>query len=93
MKVRWLGEAVTDLKALRTYIAHDNPTAAAEVARRIREAVRILAVYPAAGRPGRVPHTREFVISGTPYILPYRVRADAVEILCVLHAARKWPDR
>ena len=93
MKVRWLDEAVTDLKALRTYIAHDNPTAAAEVARRIREAVRILAVYPAAGRPGRVPHIREFVISGTPYILPYRVRADAVEILCVLHAARKWPDR
>ena len=93
MKVRWLDEAVTDLKALRTHIAHDNPSAAAEVAQRIREAVRILADYPAAGRPGRVPHTREFIISGTPYILPYRVRADAVEILRVLHAAQQWPDR
>lgn len=92
MRVRWLDEAVTDLQALRTYIAHDNP-AAAEVAQRIREAVRIMADYPAAGRPGRVPHTREFIVSGTPYILPYRVRADAVEILRVLHAAQKWPDR
>ena len=93
MKVRWLDEAVTDLKALRTYSARDNPAAASEVARRIREAMRILADYPAAGRPGRVPHTREFVISGTPCVIPYRVRADAVEILRVLHAAQKWPDR
>jgi toxin ParE1/3/4 len=93
VKVRWLDEAVTDLKALRTYIAHDNPAAAAEVAQRIREAVRILADDPAAGRLGRVPHTREFVVSGTPYILPYRVRGNAVEVLRVLHAAQKWPDR
>ena len=93
MKVRWLDEAVTDLKALRRYIAHHNPGAAAEVAQRIRESVRILTEYPAAGRPGRVPHTREFVVSGTPFILPYRVRGDTVEILRVLHAAQKWPDR
>ncbi len=93
MKVRWLDEAVLDLKAVRAYVARDNPAAAAEVAQRIREAVRILAAYPAAGRAGRVPHTREVVVSGTPYILPYRIKANTVEILRVFHAAQKWPDR
>ncbi len=93
MKVRWLDEAVLDLQAVRAYIARDNPAAAADIARRIREAVQILTDYPAAGRVGRVPHTREVVVSGTPYILPYRIKADAVEILRVLHAAQKWPDR
>jgi len=93
VKVRWLDEAVLDLKSLRTYIARDSRAAAAEVAQRIREAVRILSDYPAAGRAGRVPHTREVVVSGTPYILPYRIKANTVEILRVLHAAQKWPDR
>ncbi len=93
MKVRWLDEAVLDLKAVRAHIARDNPAAAADIAHRIREAVRTLTNYPATGRVGRVPHTREVVVSGTPYIIPYRIKANAVEILRVLHAAQKWPDR
>jgi toxin ParE1/3/4 len=61
------------------------------VAQHIREAVAILRDYPAAGRPGRVPNTRELTITSTPYILPYRVRGEMVEILRVLHGARKGP--
>ena len=56
-----------------------------------RPAVELLATHPASGRIGRVPGTRELVITGTPYIVPYRVRGDAVEILRVFHGARKWP--
>lgn len=91
MRVRWLDQAIEDLKAVRTHIARDNP-AAADVAQRLRAAVKMLGDYPAAGRPGRVPNTRELVIAGTPYILPYRVRAESVEILRVLHAAQQWPE-
>ncbi len=93
MRGRWLDEAVLDLKAFRVYVARDDPAAAADIARRIREAVQILAEYPGAGRVGRVPHTREVVVSETPYILPYRIKANVVEVLRVLHAAQKWPDR
>jgi toxin ParE1/3/4 len=67
--------------------------AAARMVERIASAVDQLARYPALGRPGRVPGTRELVISGTPYIVPYRVRRDVVEILRVFHAARKWPAK
>ena len=92
MRVRWLDQAVEDLKAVRGYITRHNPSAAADIAQRIREAVQILGDYPAAGRAGRVPNTRELVVSGTPYILPYRVRAETIEILRVLHGAQQWPE-
>ncbi|MDP2196877.1 MAG: type II toxin-antitoxin system RelE/ParE family toxin [Rhodocyclaceae bacterium] len=45
------------------------------------------------GRPGRVPGTRELVVTRFPYILPYRVREQAVEILRIFHTSRKWPQR
>jgi toxin ParE1/3/4 len=45
------------------------------------------------GRLGRVPGTRELVIPETPFILPYRIQRDSIEILAVIHGARKWDDR
>jgi toxin ParE1/3/4 len=92
VRIKWLDQAVEDLKAIRTFIARNNPSAAAEVAQRIRSAVKLLAHYPAVGRPGRVPDTRELVVTGTPYVVPYRVRAERVEILRVLHGAQEWPE-
>jgi toxin ParE1/3/4 len=90
--IRWLDQAVEDLKAARAYISRHNPSAAADIAQRILDAVKILRDYPAAGRAGRIPNTRELVVTGTPYILPYRVRAESVEILRVLHSAQQWPE-
>jgi toxin ParE1/3/4 len=92
VRIRWLDQAFADVRAIRKYIAEDNPDAAAEVAGNLRRAAAILASYPAAGRPGRLPHTRELVVTGTPYVLPYRVRNGVIEILRVLHGSRKWPQ-
>ncbi len=93
MRVRWLDQAIEDLKAVRGYIAGHNPSAAADIAQRVSDAVKMLSDYPAAGRAGRVPNTRELVVSGTPYILPYRVRAETIEVLRVLHGAQQWPEQ
>lgn len=90
MRVRWFEEAVLDLIEIRKYIADDNPHAAQDVAKRILTEIRRLKDHPGMGRPGRVEGTRELVISGLPYIIPYRVKNKAIEILRVLHAARKW---
>jgi toxin ParE1/3/4 len=59
---------------------------------RIRAAASRLIDFPNSGRPGRVAGTRELVVPGAPYILPYRIDGDAVRILRVIHAARLWPD-
>jgi toxin ParE1/3/4 len=51
----------------------------------------MLEKFPLIGRQGRVTGTRELVLRKTPFIVVYRVRADIVEILLVLHAAQNWP--
>lgn len=91
MRVRWLSRAADDLEHLYEYIAQDNPEAAASEAGKVVEAVKHLGDCPASGRPGRVPGTRELVISR--YIVAYRVKDGVVQILRVLHAARKWPEK
>ncbi|MBI1740307.1 MAG: type II toxin-antitoxin system RelE/ParE family toxin [Acidobacteriales bacterium] len=92
MRVRWLRTALANLNAEAEYIAQDSPAAAGQVVTAIVEATERLRQYPALGRPGRVPGTRELVVPGTPYIVPYRVRSGVLELLRVFHAARKWPD-
>ncbi|MGH8656753.1 MAG: type II toxin-antitoxin system RelE/ParE family toxin [Gammaproteobacteria bacterium] len=93
MRVKWLRTALRNLEAEAEYIAQDNPAAEKRTVERVRAAVGRLANHPALGRPGRVSGTREFVVSGTPYIVPYRVRGKTVEILSIQHAARKWPEK
>ena len=91
MVLQWTLKAVGDLGEGGNYIAEDNPQAAEKMAKRIQEAVEYLLEHPNMGRPGRLPNTRELVISGTPFIVVYWVRGSAVQILRVLHHSRKWP--
>ena len=93
MRVRWLRRALASLDAEAEYIAVDDPAAAGRVVPRVLRSVDLLRRNPALGRAGRVAGTRELVVAGTPYIVPYRVRGEAVEILRVFHAARKWPEK
>jgi len=93
VRVRWLRRALANLDGEAEYIAEDDPAAAGRVVLNILRAVDLLKGNPALGRAGRVAGTRELVVPGTPYIVPYRVRGEAVEILRVFHAARKWPEK
>jgi toxin ParE1/3/4 len=92
MIIKWLDEAVHDLQSLHQYITLENPSAANRIAKRILNAVNLLIEQPGMGRPGRVHNTRELVVSGTPYIIPYRVKNKNIEILRVFHGAMVWPE-
>ncbi len=81
-----------DLIEIGEYLRSDNPDAAARIMRRIQSASRALGQFPHAGRKRRVEGTRELVVTGTPYLVPYRVTGQAVEILRVFHGAMRWPD-
>ena len=93
VRVEWLEVALASLNAEADYIGNENPDAADRFIETIFAAVDRLAKYPASGRPGRVLGTRELVVPGTPYIVPYRIRENRVEVLLVLHGARKWPRK
>jgi toxin ParE1/3/4 len=89
----WSPEAIADLVALRAYIEQDDPAAAQRVALPImRNVETLLPNSPEMGRPGRVPGTRELVIPRTPFIVPYRLVGNAIQVLRIFHSARQWPE-
>ena len=92
MKIRWMPLAEQDLEAAFEYVRGDNPQAAARLVERFFEAVEMLSQYPSAGHSGRVPSTRELSIARTPYIVVYRPVRDEIQILSILHGARRWPE-
>lgn len=91
MKIEWNPLARKDLLGIVTYISHDNPEAAERVLEEIERQATLLGDMPEMGRRGRCRGTRELVVSGTAYILPYRITRNRIVILRVLHGARRWP--
>ena len=91
MRVEWLHAAMRDLDAETARLAQEDPEQAAKTYGRIRDRAEELARFPQAGRPGRVAGTRELVFPDLPYIVPYRVRGDAVQVLRVFHTSRRPP--
>ena len=92
MRIRWTNKALDNLEAAVEYIAADNPTAAKKVAQKIWGSVQLLKTQPGLGRPGRVSGTRELVVSGLPYIVPYLEKNGTIVILRIMHTSIKWPD-
>lgn len=92
MKLVWTQPARNDRKAIREYIAQDNPAAALALDELFSEKAGRLVDHPDLGRPGRVTGTRELVAHQN-YILVYDTNGDLVRVLRILHAARQWPPK
>ena len=91
MRIVWSPQAAADLRSVHSWIARENEATARGVVEQIMRRIMILPDHPSMGRPGRVRETRELIVTGTPYLVPYRVRGDRIEIIRVYHARRKWP--
>jgi toxin ParE1/3/4 len=90
MTVRWTPTSLRDLDSLHSYISQDNATAAIDVVETLLKAIAALERNPEMGRTGRVGGTRELVIA--PHVIAYRARKSVIEILGIIHGARRWPD-
>lgn len=91
MRVSWTDHALGNIESIADYIVQYNREAALDTVSTIFEAVDRLQKYPSGGRAGRLVGTRELVVTGTPYVVPYRVRGNVIEIIRVFHGARRWP--
>ena len=91
MKIKLTKLAAQDLQSTKDYISQDKPNAATAVINRVIEAIENIVTFPGMGRAGRVPRTKELVVSGTPLIIVYQVKQDTLYIVRVIHTARKWP--
>lgn len=88
MKIKLSKLAAQDLQSTKDYISQDKPHAALAVSR-VLEAIENITTFPSMGRYGRVPHTKELVVSGTPLIIVYQIKQDTLYIVRIIHTARK----
>ena len=91
MKIKLTKLVAQDLQSTKDYISQDKPDAALAVVKRAIEAIENITAFPSMGRSGRLPHTKELVVSGTPFIIVYQVKQDTLYIARIIHTARKWP--
>lgn len=93
MRIIWLRRALESQREAIDYVSLENPEAALQQLDEIERQTDLLAEFPEMGRVGRIAGTRELVINKTPFILVYRVQVDlqTIEILRLLHGARKYP--
>lgn len=93
MEIKWLRKAIANLEAEFRYIADDEPQAAERFVNEVWRLTQLLKEQPAMGREGRVPETRELILHNYPYIIPYRVRNNTIQILRVFHTHRRIPGK
>jgi toxin ParE1/3/4 len=91
--IEWTKQAIQQLDQAHDYIALSNSEeVAAQITMHIAISVQQLATFPMSGRPGRVPATRELVISNSPFVVAYRIEKEHIVILAIYHGAQQWPE-
>jgi toxin ParE1/3/4 len=91
--IEWTEQATRQLDQAHDYIALSNSEeVAARITMQIVSNIQHLSVYPMSGRVGRVPGTRELVISNTPFIIAYAIEKADIVVLAVYHGDQRWPE-
>ena len=91
MKLRWTPRAVADLEEISDYLVAASPQAWEHLLQRLERLSEAMLDFPLMGKAGLVPGTREFVVSGTPYILVFQVKDEAVVIVSVRDGRMRLP--
>ena len=92
MKVHWTNNAIEHLVNIYEHIALNSPTYAKRMVDRITRRSEQIGDQPLSGR--KVPEyeyedIRELIEK--PYRIIYRIKADQIDVLAVIHGARLLP--
>ncbi|WP_314326026.1 type II toxin-antitoxin system RelE/ParE family toxin [Comamonas aquatica] len=90
LPIKWRPQARKSLAQIVRYIGEHNLIAARTMRQRIEDSVLPLSEHPYLFKPGRVPGTRE-IVAHPKYIVLYRVEADCIEVLDVVHSSQQYP--
>ena len=90
-QISWSAKASADYHGQLEFIAEENPNNANLVDQRLMAAIDLLSEMP-VGRAGRVAGTYEKPVTRTSLIIAYRVTAETIHIIRVIHAKRNWPE-
>lgn len=90
ISLTWRASALADLRQIIEYISERDAAAAERLLAMIEACAERLPEHPFLYRPGRIAGTREAVVHPN-YILVYRVTAEAVEVVSLVHARQQYP--
>jgi toxin ParE1/3/4 len=94
MRVVYTDDALADIDDILLWLAGNYPAIAPSVLRRIENVVARIRPWPQSARPvPSRPGVRAVPLGSYPYVIFYRVSANAVEILHAHHAERGQPDQ
>jgi toxin ParE1/3/4 len=92
MRVHWTQTAIEHLLAIYERIAQDAPLYAQRVVDRLTKRSEQIAMFPKSGRmvpEYEVPDIREVI--ERPYRIIYRIKAEQIDVLAVVHGAQLLP--
>lgn len=81
-----------DIRQTVNYLRKENPAVADNLILAIQKSLRLIEKNPNIGRPDPEDGTREWSIPNWPYIIPYRIKSETIEILRVWHTRRDRPE-
>ena len=90
MRVFWTDAALSQLEAIRDYLAQTSPDYARRVVERLVNRSEQVAAFPRSGRmvpEYEIDEVRQVIESS--YRLIYLIKEEQVEILAVIHTSRK----
>ncbi|MFN0191395.1 MAG: type II toxin-antitoxin system RelE/ParE family toxin [Aestuariivirga sp.] len=93
MRIRWKRPALLDFFRIKDHIAKHNPAAAEQVGSEIQNAAFLLKSFPQLGHGGERIGIFELQVPNRPYVLPYRLNGEVIEILAVFDQRRNPKDR
>jgi toxin ParE1/3/4 len=92
VRVHWTHTAIEHLLAIYKHIAQDAPLYAQRMIDRLTKRSEQIAAFPRSGRmvpEYEAPDIREII--ERPYRIIYRIKADQIDILAVVHGAQLLP--
>ncbi len=92
MRVRWTNTAVSHLRAIHEYVSQNSKIYANCLIDRLIRRSEQICLFPQSGR--MVPeYRREDVreVIDRPYRIIYRIKAEQIDVLAVLHSAQQIP--
>ncbi len=88
-----LPQALQDVAKASEYLGRSDAHAVAPFRQAIAKSLRLLAANNRIGRHSRTEGVREWSVPNWPYLIPYRVVGEEVQILRIWHTRRNQPRR
>lgn len=88
--IKWTIPAFNDFMVFVNYYRHEvSLTVSTKFANATEQSLQKLSSMPTIARPGFKINTRQYIMQDFPFIIEFRVRNNALEILAFLHQSRK----